>query len=60
MALLDPTEGLEELLSLSNLMLNSAKLVAVSQGKYIARLAIPIILVKRGVWLEFQNMYVFI
>jgi hypothetical protein len=49
MALLDPTEGLEELLSLSNLMLNSAKLVAVSQGKYIARLAIPIILVKRGV-----------
>ena len=32
MALFDPTEGLEELLSLNNLMLNSAKLVAVSQG----------------------------
>jgi hypothetical protein len=31
MALFDPTEELEELLSLNNLMLNSAKLVAVSQ-----------------------------
>ena len=38
MALFDPTEGLEELISLNNLMLNSAKLVAVNQGKYIARL----------------------
>jgi hypothetical protein len=32
MALFDPTEGLEELISLNNLMLNSAKLVAVNQG----------------------------
>ena len=40
MALFDPTEGLEELLSLNNLMLNSAKLVAVSQGYYIARLVV--------------------
>ena len=43
MALFDPTEELEELLSLNNLMLNSAKLVAVSQGWYIERFVISVI-----------------